>query len=64
MKIGLEKTNNKSLRACYMKADVIDLPFIDESVDIIVNARLIWTILEPVKTMQEWSRVLKKNRKL
>ena len=39
MKIGLEKTNNKSLRACYMKADVIDLPFIDESVDIIVNAR-------------------------
>ena len=64
MKIGLEKTNNKSLKACYMKADVIDLPFIDESVDVIVNARLIWTILEPVKAMQEWSRVLKKDGKL
>jgi len=45
--------------AVYMCGDALELPFVDETVDTIVNARLIWTIVEPDGMIAEWRRVLK-----
>ena len=39
--------------------NTLQLPFMDETIDYIVNARLLWTLLEPEHAMKEWNRVLK-----
>lgn len=45
--------------AVYMEADVRRLPFMDGTFDAVVNARLIWTVVEPDLCLREWFRVLK-----
>ena len=45
--------------AIYMKGSVLELPFMDNTVDFIINARLLWTIVEPDVSIKEWLRVLR-----
>lgn len=45
--------------AVYMKGSALDLPFMDNTVDFIINARLIWTIVEPDVAIKEWLRVIR-----
>ena len=43
----------------YMEGSVLDLPLMDNTVDFIINARLLWTIVEPDISIKEWLRVLR-----
>jgi ubiquinone/menaquinone biosynthesis C-methylase UbiE len=45
--------------AVYIEGSALDLPFMDNTVDFIINARLIWTIVEPDVSIKEWLRVIK-----
>lgn len=64
MEYGVRRAELQHLPSFYMKGDAIDLPFCDNSVDCIVNARLIWTIAEPERMFKEWLRVLKPGGKI
>lgn len=50
--------------AMYLCGNALNLPFVDDSVDNIVNARLLWTIVEPGKMLSEWFRVLRPNGRI
>jgi ubiquinone/menaquinone biosynthesis C-methylase UbiE len=52
------------LRAAYLKGSVLDLPFAENSFDFIINARLVWTMVEPRKTAAHWVRFLRPGGKL
>lgn len=64
MRYGVRHAKAQGVPVFYMTGDAIDLPFLDNSVDIIVNARLIWTIAEPERMLKEWLRVLKPGGKI
>lgn len=48
-----------SLSFTLTKGDVEDLPFEDETFDVIVSRWVLWTLLHPEKAVSEWMRVLK-----
>lgn len=50
--------------ALYMEGNALDLPSCDGTVDNIVNARLLWTIIKPDAMAREWFRVLRPGGKL
>lgn len=50
--------------AVYMEGSALDLPFMNNTVDFIINARLIWTIIEPDVSIKEWLRVIKPGGKI
>ena len=47
-----------------MEADVLDLPLKDQSVDGILAKHLLEHVLDPIKALYEWKRVLKPDGKL
>lgn len=49
----------RGVPAVYMEGNVQKLPFLDGTFDALVNARLIWTVVEPDLCLREWFRVLK-----
>ena len=59
MALGVEHAKEQKVNTVFMKGSALDLPFVDNTVDYIVNARLIWTLVEPEAAMAEWARVLK-----
>lgn len=64
MKYGVRHGYRRNSGVTYMYGDVLELPMLDESVDNIINARLIWTLVEPEAALQEWFRVLRAGGKL
>ena len=50
--------------AMYMEGSALELPFMEDSVDYIINARLIWTLVEPKKALKEWYRVIRPGGKV
>jgi len=53
------KATNQNLKLELQKGDAEDLPFPDESFDVIVNRHLLWTLPNPDTALLEWYRVLK-----
>lgn len=49
------------IKAKYQVADAQNLPFEDESFDLIVSRNVAWTIIDAEKAYKEWKRVLKPN---
>jgi ubiquinone/menaquinone biosynthesis C-methylase UbiE len=45
--------------AVFMRGNVLELPFMNKTVDFIINSRLLWTMLTPDSCIKEWLRVLK-----
>lgn len=45
--------------AIYMEGNASNLPFVAGSIDYIINARFLWTLMEPEKTFMEWYRIIK-----
>ncbi|AET68428.1 methylase involved in ubiquinone/menaquinone biosynthesis [Desulfosporosinus orientis DSM 765] len=64
MSYALRHAKTVGSNAVYMKGSVLDLPFMDNTADYIINARLIWTIVEPDISIQEWFRVVKPGGKI
>ncbi len=54
----------KGANAVYMEGSALKLPFMDSTVDFVINARLIWTIVEPDTSTREWLRVVKPGGKI
>lgn len=50
--------------AVYMEGSALELPFMNDTVDFIINSRLIWTIVEPDISIKEWFRVIKPGGKI
>lgn len=61
---AVEHSGRNHIPAFYMEGNVQHLPFMDKSTDYIVNARLIWTVVEPDACVREWLRILKPGGKL
>ncbi|MCK8827170.1 class I SAM-dependent methyltransferase [Natroniella acetigena] len=55
---------NEDFSAQFLKGDVHNLPFLDNSFDLIVCRNLVWNLPEPKQAYQEWYRVLKEGGKL
>lgn len=64
MKYGVRHAERRCSGVTYMYGDVLELPMLDESIDNIINARLIWTLVEPEAALHEWFRVLRAGGKL
>lgn len=59
MSCGVRHADEKGLNTVFMRGNALNLPFMDGTADYIVNARLLWTLVEPEKAVREWNRVLK-----
>lgn len=59
MRYGVRHAAMVGSSAMYMHGNALHLPFMDNTVDNIVNARLLWTIVNPDEMLSEWFRVLR-----
>ncbi len=64
MELGKYHAARQGLNLEFIRGDLIDLPFDDDSCDVVTNRHVIWTLLEPVNAFKEWFRVLKPGGKL
>ena len=62
--IAVRKAAAQKLKAVYMRGDVLDLPFTENTFDFIINARLLWTLVEPGQAVSHWVRLIKPGGKL
>lgn len=59
MRYGVRHAAACGSGAMYMLGNALELPLMDGTVDNIINARLIWTLISPDEMIAEWFRVLK-----
>lgn len=59
-----EKADKEKLIADFRIGDAEELPFENESFDVVINRHLLWTLLNPEKAVFEWNRVLKPGGKV
>ncbi len=54
-----EIANETNLDIDFIQGDWNELPFENDSIDVIVNRLIMWTVFTPEETLREWWRVLK-----
>jgi len=54
----------QKLAVNFMHGNAENLPFDDDSFDIVMNRYLLWTLPDPKTAVNEWSRVVKSGGKL
>jgi ubiquinone/menaquinone biosynthesis C-methylase UbiE len=59
MRLAVVHAAEHGSNAVFMRGNVLELPFMDKTVDFIINSRLLWTMLTPDSCVKEWLRVLK-----
>ena len=59
MRVAIDRAREKELSIPFIYGNAIELPYPDETVDVIVSCRLLWTLAEPKAALAEWMRVLK-----
>ena len=59
LELGKQNSLNRGVSVAYYLGDGDALPFEDNTFDALVNCRVLWTLLDPVKSLKEWMRVLK-----
>lgn len=59
-----ENANNFNLHLDFRPGDAENIPFENESFDIVINRHLLWTLPNPEEAMNEWRRVLKPEGKV
>lgn len=64
MNFGVKHAKTVGSDAIFMEGSVLELPFMDNTVDFIINSRLIWTLVEPDMAIKEWLRILKPGGKM
>ena len=60
--IAVEKTRALGLKAVYLKGP--ELPFPEGTFDYVVNSRLLWTLVEPLKTVSHWLSFIRPGGKI
>ena len=64
MRYGVRHATARNAGVMYMSGSALELPCMDGTVDNIINARLIWTLVEPEAALKEWLRVLRPGGKV
>jgi ubiquinone/menaquinone biosynthesis C-methylase UbiE len=64
LKVGVQNAAARGVSVDFQLADGEALPFEGETMDVVVNSRVLWTLLDPQKAFAEWKRVLKPGGKL
>jgi len=59
-----EKANSLNLIIDFRQGDAENLPFENESFDMVINRNLVWTLPDPERAIFEWGRVLKPEGKV
>ena len=59
MRVAIDRAREKGLDIPFVYGNALELPYPDESVDVMVSCRLLWTLNEPKAALAEWLRVLK-----
>ncbi|MBU5463607.1 class I SAM-dependent methyltransferase [Anaerotignum sp. MSJ-24] len=59
LEYAVDHADKKKVSAAYMYGSILDLPFMDNTADYVINARVLWTLVEPDKAIKEWARVIK-----
>lgn len=68
--IGMDVSEEMMCRGCeralasgndieFVYGNTLAIPFEDESFDVVINSRLLWTLTDPALALSEWRRVLK-----
>ena len=64
MRNGVRHAEAQGVGTFYLKVPEVELPFLDGSVDNIVNCRLIWTMVASDEMVTEWKRILRPGGKV
>ena len=59
LQYGQEMLGDATERVHFQQGSVDDLPFEDETFDLIISRYVVWTLPDPVKALAEWQRLLK-----
>lgn len=59
MKLARAHAKEKNTGVTFTYGNALDLPLQESSTDVLLNCRLLWTLVEPEKAVQEWIRVVK-----
>ena len=64
MEIGMRKASEHGLNIDFTYSLCEEILFSDNEFDAAVNARVLWTLTEPVKALKEWKRVVRPGGKI
>ncbi|MEA4926113.1 MAG: class I SAM-dependent methyltransferase [Syntrophomonadaceae bacterium] len=64
LKYAVRHAETRKSNAVFMCGNILALPFMDNTVDYIINSRLLWTLVEPDRAIIEWRRILKPGGKI
>ncbi len=64
MKQAKQHAAMRGVEIVFVHSQVEATPFLDDSFDYVTNRSLMWTLLEPVKALEEWKRILKPGGKV
>ena len=59
MRVAMARAEERGNAIEFVYGNTLDLPFEDESFDVVINSRLLWTLTDPDKAISQWHRVLK-----
>jgi ubiquinone/menaquinone biosynthesis C-methylase UbiE len=59
LKLAKEHAEEAKVELNYIQGPAEELTFEDNSVDVVMNRWLLWTLLDPLNSLSEWRRVLK-----
>ena len=61
---GKQHAAARGVEIVFVHSQVEATPFMDDCFDYVTNRSLMWTLLEPVKALEEWKRILKPGGKV
>ena len=64
MELGKQHAKERGVDVEFIKAEGEHIGFDDDTFDVIVNCRVLWTLVDPVRSFIEWKRVLKPGGKV
>ena len=64
MELGKQHAEERGVDVTFVKGEGERMPFDDDTFDVIVNCRVLWTLTEPEVSLKEWRRVLKPGGKM
>ena len=53
------KPKERGVNVTFIKSEGENMPFDDDTFDLLVNCRVLWTLTQPEVSLKEWKRVLK-----
>lgn len=64
MRIAIDHAREQDRSIPFVYGNAMDLPFSDDTADVVINSRLLWTLSEPEEALREWRRVLRDGGKV